>query len=183
MSSSSTPSIEVIGHAIVSADGMIANQQGTIPPALIVDADQDAFQRALDASALVILGRKGHQLHSAKGRKRLVVTSQVKTLAPDTNVENAMFWNPSGISFEGALDALGVRKGSIAVTGGQSVFALFLPHYTKFILAEAHHVIVPGGLECFSGAHPRAILARAGLQPQQTRSLTDDNSVTETEWF
>lgn len=175
-------SLEIVGHAIVSADGMIATQQGIIPSNLIVDADQATFQNALDLSALVVLGRKGHEMHPSKGRRRLVVTSKVKTLEADPNVLRATFWNPAGMGLVEVLRQLSILNGTIAITGGQRVFDLFLAHYTKFMLAEAHHITVPKGLECFADGHPRHVLAKAGLLPVKTRPLTSDHSVTETVW-
>ena len=44
--------LEIIGHAIVSADGMIADRNRRMPAALRNDADWRRFQAALDRSDL-----------------------------------------------------------------------------------------------------------------------------------
>jgi dihydrofolate reductase len=174
--------ITIVGHAIVSADGMIATADGSIPPSLIVDADQAAFQKSLDESALVVLGRKGHKRHPNPGRKRLVLTGSVNDLEQDCEDENATYWNPAGLDFAQVLQALGIGQGRVAVTGGQSVFENFLAHYTDFVLSEAHLVTVPKGLSCFSAGHPRQMLPRHGLLPRAQRAFVDNHAVTETHW-
>lgn len=175
-------SISIVGHAIVSADGMIATSAGEMPKALIVDADQSAFQQALDESALVVMGRKGHKRHPNPGRKRLVLTSAVTDLQRDTVDAQATYWNPAGISFKAVLEALQIGKGVIAVTGGQRTFELFLPSFTQFHLAEVHGFSMPGGLSCFSHGHPHGVLAAQGLVPAQTRELVAPDLVTKTIW-
>ena len=40
--------IRIEGYAIVSADGMLADARGVMPPQLINEADQRFFQRGLD---------------------------------------------------------------------------------------------------------------------------------------
>ena len=73
-------SVEIIGHAIVSADGAIADRQRRMPPELRNDNDWTRFQAALDASVLVVLGRLGHEAHPNPGRRRLVVTGAARGL-------------------------------------------------------------------------------------------------------
>ncbi len=172
--------IEIIGHAIVSADGMIADRDRRMPPSLRNDADFRRFQAALDAAALVVLGRLGHELHPNPGRKRLVVTSRVAWLERDPADANAMLWNPGGISFSRVLAGLGIADGTIAVTGGTRVFDLFLPGYTQFDLVTAERVTIPGGAPCFSDGPPAEVLAQAGLRPDAPEVL--DDGVTLTVW-
>ena len=43
--------LTIVGHAIVSADGMIADRHHRTPPELRNDADWRRFQAALDAAA------------------------------------------------------------------------------------------------------------------------------------
>src|SRR5262245_52688231 len=107
------------GHAIISADGMIADAAGVQPPELIVKADQRLFRRSLDASAAVVHGRNSHERGArAGGRKRLVLTRRIEALAPHPRYRNSMLWNPAGASLEQALAALGVPDGVLAVIGG-----------------------------------------------------------------
>ena len=108
-------SIDIVGHAIVSADGMIADRDHRMPAALRSEADWRRFQAALDSAALVVLGRLGHEAHPNPGRKRLVVTSRAAWLERDPGDDNIMLWNPDGISFRRVLAGLGIADGTIAV--------------------------------------------------------------------
>ncbi len=170
------------GHAIVSADGMIALADGSMPDGLRVDADWQAFQAALDKSVLVILGRKGHARHPNPGRPRLVLTGAVQTLAKDPDDPLAHLWNPAGMPFASLLDALQIRGGDIAITGGQGVFDYFAPAFTTFLLSEVHNLVLPGGTACFSDGHPRQVLARSGLVPAHVRPLVAEGEATATLW-
>lgn len=172
--------VSIVGHAIVCANGMIADETGNIPDALIIEADQRNFQAALDASALVVLGRKGHEKHPAKGRQRLVVSSSVDQLAQEPGSSNVHFWNPAGLAFPSVLVELGICAGNIAITGGQSVFELFLPHYTGFILAQVQDVRLHRGIACFDQGHPQNVLMNAGMIVDSTRVL--EENVIETIW-
>jgi hypothetical protein len=173
-------SIEIVGHAIVSSDGMIADRTRKMPEALRNDADWRRFQAALDRAALVVLGRLGHEAHPNPGRKRLVVTSRVAWLERDASDDNAMLWNPDGISFRRVLAGLGIADGTIAVTGGQRVFDLFLPGFTEFDLVTVSGVRLLDGVPCFSGGLPWDVLARAGMRADAPQEL--DAGVTLTVW-
>jgi hypothetical protein len=172
--------LEIIGHAVVSADGKIADRDRRMPAALRNDADWRRFQAALDRSALVVLGRIGHEAHPNPGRKRLVVTSGVAWLERDPNDENAMLWNPGGISWHRVLAGLGIADGMIAVTGGQRVFDLFLPGFTSFDLVTVTGVTIPDGVPCFSTGLPWDILAIAKMRVAETEEL--DVGVVLTTW-
>lgn len=167
------------GHAIVSADGMIADADGTMPDALRNPADWRAFQAALDKAALVVLGRHAHERHPNPGRRRLVATSTVEGASPDPSDPCATLWNPAGCTLDDVLRGLGV-SGTVAVTGGTRVFDLFVGRYTSFVLSEVHDFMLPGGRPTFSGGHPRAVLKAAGLVP--SRATTIDAGVTLTRW-
>ena len=153
--------IDIIGHAIVSADGRIADSNRQMPPGLRNDKDWMRFQAALDRAALVVLGRLGHEAHPNPGRRRLVVTSRVAAFEPVD--ELVTLWNPAGMAFEAVLAELGIREGDIAVTGGQAVFDLFLPRFTQFDLVTVDGLLLPDGVPCFSGGWPDDVLAGAGL--------------------
>ena len=156
--------IEIIGHAIVSADGMIADRNRRMPAELRNDADWRRFQAALDRSVLVVLGRFGHELHPNPGRKRLVVTGRVAWLERDPADDNTMLWNPDGISWRRVLAGLNISDGVIAVTGGQRVFDLFLPGFTSFDLVTVARMTIPDGLPCFSTGRPWDVLAASGMR-------------------
>lgn len=172
--------IEIIGHAIVSADGMIADRSRRMPPALRNDADWRRFQAALDRSVLVVLGRLGHELHPNPGRKRLVVTSRVPWLERDPADDNSMLWNPDGISWHRVLAGLNIADGAIAVTGGQRVFDLFLPGFTSFDLVTVAELTIPDGVPCFSTGRPWDVLAGSGMRAGPPEEL--DKGVSLTTW-
>ncbi len=172
--------IDIVGHAIVSADGMIADRNHLMPAALRHDADWRRFQAALDRAALVVLGRIGHEAHPNPGRKRLVVTSRVAWLERDPGDDNSMLWNPAGLGFGRVLAGLGIAEGTIAITGGQRVFDLFLPLFTRFELVEVAGVTIPDGVPCFSGGTPAEVLAGAGMRTGEPEEL--DAGVMLTVW-
>lgn len=175
-----SPALCFEGHAIVSADGMIAAADGSMPPALRSDADWRSFQAALDRSALVVLGRKGHERHPNPGRRRLVLTGSVATLAADPVDRLATLWNPAGIEFEQVLERIGIVEGVIAITGGRATFDLFLPHYSSFVLSEVAGLLLPAGVPCFSAGAPAEALAASGLAAAPATEI--DPGVTQTVW-
>jgi hypothetical protein len=166
------------GHAIVSADGMIADAAGEMPPALRNDVDWVQFQTALDRAAVVVLGRKGHERHPNPGRRRLVLTRKADGLV--AGGDNAWMWNPKKLTVEDALQALGISDGVVAVTGGTGTYEVFAPLMTAFALTEVHGLILPGGTPTFSRGHPRVVLAAYGLVPGPAEPLGD--GVTLTRW-
>jgi dihydrofolate reductase len=175
------------GYVIVSADGMIADGKGQMPPSIRNDADQRFFQDALDHAAVVVHGRHSHEGgRRAARRKRLVLTRQVAALAPDPAHPNALLWNPVGAGLDAALDRLGVDEGIIAIIGGTEVFSLFLPQYEAFHLSRAANARIPGGLPVFSEVGPNAtpedVLARHGLKPGPRRELDRSAGVSVVTW-
>jgi hypothetical protein len=175
--------LAIEGHAIVSADGMIADAEGGMPTGLRNDADWRRFQAALDRAALVVLGRLGHERHpNPNGRRRLVVTSGVAALAADAADPRTSLWNPGGMTLDRVLEELGIATGTVAVTGGTRVFDLFLPWFDSFALATATRVRMPGGRPCFSTGVPETVLAGAGLVASGPKSLDADAGVMLVEW-
>lgn len=172
--------IQYEGHAIVSEDGMIADAAGNMPAALRSDADWQYFQAALDRAALVVLGRKGHARHPNPGRRRLVLSTSVATLAADSVDPLATLWNPAGLSIEAVLAELGIATGTVAVTGGTGTFDIFLPRYSRFVLAEVRGLALPGGIPCFSKGHPRYVFAGAGLAARDMQVI--ERNVVQTIW-
>lgn len=178
----SEPRFRYEGHAIVSADGMIADAEGRMPEGLRNETDWAAFQAALDAAVIVVVGRLGHKRHANPGRRRLVATGSIRDLTQDRNDPLATLWNPAGIGLHEALARLGIGGGTVAVTGGTRVFDLFLPLYTGFVLSEANGLALPGGTPAFSTAHPRFTLAAAGLVPAEVALIDAISMVTSTRW-
>ena len=175
------------GYVIVSADGMIANGEGEMPPSIRNDADQHFFQGALDHAAVVVHGRHSHEGGPrAARRKRLILTRQIVAVAPDTAHPNALLWNPVGTSLDAALDQLGAGDGTIAIIGGTEVFSLFLPLYGAFHLSRAANARIPGGLPVFNEVGPNAtpedVLTRHGLKPKQRSDLDPAAGVSVVTW-
>jgi hypothetical protein len=175
-------SIRFVGHAIVSVDGMIADAAGGMPPELRNAADWRRFQAALDASALVVLGRLGHERHPNPGRRRLVFTSTIAGIAADPRDPQAILFNPAGAGLAEVLARLDIADGIVAVTGGTRVFEAFLPVLDGFDLAEVQMLALPGGRPCFGSAHPRTALTDAGLSPQLFELIDPAAGVSLTHW-
>jgi dihydrofolate reductase len=177
----------VEGYVIVSTDGMLADAKGEMPDSLRYDADQRFFQAGLDRAAVVVHGRHSYEGGPrAARRKRLIVTRQIATTAPEPSNVNAHLWNPAGATLEQALENLDVTDGAIAIIGGPDVFSLFLPHYDSFHLSRAAHARIPGGHPVFTEVGPNAtpedVLTRHGLQPGPRRDLDAAAGVTLVTW-
>lgn len=174
----------VHGHAIVSADGCIADRDGRMPAALRNPADWQRFQAALDAATIVILGRASHALTpNPRGRRRLVLSSQARGLE---HRADALWWNPADVPLAEALAAVGLG-GIAAVVGGRRVFDWFLASgYDAFHLAEAGRAHLPGGTLLFSamadGTPAAQLLAASGLRPDKREMLDPANAVALTVW-
>jgi hypothetical protein len=162
-------SIEIVGHAIVSADGRIADRNRQMPAALRNDKDWSRFQAALDRAALVVLGRLGHEAHPNPGRRRLVATSKIGALEPVDDL--VTLWNPAGMDFRDVTAKLGIVDGLVAVTGGQQVFDYFLRRFTRFDLVTVDGALLPEGLPCFSGGWPDEMLSLAGMRVVEREDL------------
>ena len=171
--------LTIEGHAIVSADGMIADGAGEYPAALRNDADWALYQQALDRAAIVVTGRRGHERFPNPGRRRLVLTRRVDRLGDDPDDPRATYWNPAGLPLRAALAELGIADGIVAITG---VFNFFVAGYDRFVLSESHRLLIPGGTPCFSAGHPRAVLAGAGLRPASVELIDPAAMVTTTVW-
>jgi dihydrofolate reductase len=175
------------GYAIVSADGMIADDSGSMPDCIRNDADQHFLQTAMDQAAVLIHGRHSHEGGPrAARRKRLVLTRQVPDIAPDPSQPNAMLWNPAGASVEAVLGTLNIGPGPIAIIGGTEVFDLFLHRYDVFHLTRAERAKIPGGRPLFTAVGGAAtvddVLVRSGLRPGPPRDIDAATGVTLTEF-
>jgi len=175
------------GYVIVSADGMIADAKGQMPPSIRNEADQRFFQDALDSVAAVVHGRHSHEGgRRAARRKRLILTRQVAGTAPDSSHPNSLLWNPFGATLEEALAELSVGDGTVAVIGGREVFSLFLPLYDAFHLSRAANAQIPGGLPVFSEVGPNAtpedVLTRRGFKPGPRHELDPAAGVSVVTW-
>lgn len=167
----------LVAHAIVSAEGAIAAADGTMPPCLLVPADQERFQAALAGAALTVLGREGHERHPS-GRPRLVLTSRVETLRRDGA---AWLWNPAAVGVGEALVRAAPDGGTVVVAGGGRTMALMLPHLHAFDLAVAEKCAIPDGRPCVEGADDlvtlEARIAGAGLRERSRDWLDPERRV------
>lgn len=177
----------IVGYAIVSLDGMLADRNVHMPDALKIDADQRFFSSGLDAADLVIHGRHSHegQPNSAQ-RKRLILTRRIAAMSEDAAHPHAMLWNPAGMPFEEACRAIGVPQGVVAAIGGTDVFGLFLDiGYDAFHLSRANKVQLPGGRPVFPqvpAETPEQVLAEHGLTPGRKQVLDAQADATLVTW-
>jgi hypothetical protein len=177
---------QIDGYAIVSEDGMVANSEGIMPESLKFKADREFFERALDRVEVVVHGAHSNerQPHSPL-RRRLVVTRRIAAIATDPSNEKALFWNPTGASFEQALAAVGAPDARVAIVGGPDVFGMFLDRYDFFHLSRATDVWLPGGRPVFPGVSlqtPEALLASRGFEAGRTECLDPAKRVTVVHW-
>jgi dihydrofolate reductase len=175
------------GYAIISADGMIAGGDGTMPESIRNDADQRFFQAELDRAAVIVHGRHSHEGGPrAARRKRLILTRQIASIARDRSNPNARLWNPAGAPLKAAVATFGPLEGAVAVIGGTDVFGLFLPLYEAFHLTRVDHVQIPGGRPVFPGVDrhstPEALLERQGLKRGRRREIDAAAGIALTTW-
>jgi dihydrofolate reductase len=160
-------SIRIEGYAVISEDGMIAGADGTMPPALMREEDQNFYREALDRMDVVVHGRhSGEQHPNAPTRRRLIVTRRVIALTSDPANPNAILWNPYTMSFEEALGAFERSVKAVGILGGTNVFELFLDRYDVFYLTRIADVRLSGGRPVFRDVPakaPEEILAGRGL--------------------
>jgi dihydrofolate reductase len=180
-----SPAWPIIGLAIVSDDDCIADAAGAMPAALRNDADWQRFQAELDASAVTVLGRLGHEAHgNARNRLRMVVSSGSPGLERRSD---GWWWNPVRVAWPEAIAAVLPAGGRVAVPGGQGVFDLFLAlGYAEFHLTRAKGVRVPGGRGLFSsvtaGRSAEEVLAGHGLAPGVTVEIDGQARISSTCW-
>jgi len=174
------------GYAIVSTDGMLADQDGVMPDALKVPADQRFFEAGLDRADVMVHGRHSNeQQRRSPSRKRLIVTRRVGGVAPDPSNSLARLWNPAGASLEDAVAALGVDDAVIAVIGGTDVFGLFLDDYDAFHLTRGPQVRLPSGRPVFPSVPrltPEDVLAEHGLILSEREVLDAATNLVVTHW-
>lgn len=178
--------LRIEGYVILSADGMLADATGVMPPQLKFDADQKFFEAALDRADLIVHGRHSFEDQPRSPlRTRIRVTHDVAGVAPDPTNPKATQWNPSGASFEEACRHAGVMAGTAAIIGGPNVFAMFMDRYDVFWLSQAHRLTIPSGTGGFPGIparSPQDILSAHSLKPTETRVLDAEHGVDVTAW-
>lgn len=178
--------MRIEGYVILSADGMLADASGIMPPELKFEADQRFFESALDAADLIVHGRNSFEDQPrSPDRTRIVLTRTVPDLARDPANPKATLWNPAGASFEDACRESGVTTGTAAIIGGPVVFEMFMDRFDTFWLSQAHNVTIPGGMGGFleiPSRSPQTILAAHGLKADEVRVLDAERRVDVTAW-
>jgi dihydrofolate reductase len=179
--------LRIVGYAIVSVEGMLADRFGQMPEALKIDADQRFFEAALNGVDAVVHGRHSRENQaSSPQRRRLILTRKVSAVAEDPENPMARLWNPAGASFGEACRALGVNAGVVAIIGGTEVFGRFLAiGYDAFNLSHANKVRLPGGRPVFPqvpARTPEDVLASHGLAPGPRRVLDAQADATLVTW-
>jgi hypothetical protein len=180
------PALHIEGYVIVSADGMLADAGNVMPDVLKFEGDKAFFTAALDRADLILHGRNSYEDQpNSPRRKRLILTRNVRSLAPDPSNPNATLWNPAGASFEAACERARTDAGTVAVIGGPNVFGMFMDRYDVFWLSQAPRVKLPDGEPCFPGVpsrSPQQVLASHGLRAGESQILDPAADVTVTPW-
>ena len=168
--------LRIEAYAIVSSDGMIADENCLMPNSLKFEADQEFFDAALDQVDVVAHGRNSHEGQANSHiRRRLLMTRCVASLEREPHSSNVWLWNPAGASLEDVCGSLGLSKGTIAIIGGTAAYDLFLDRYAEFHLCRAGKVQLPCGTPVFSqvglGFSPDDVLRNNGMEPEPARLL------------
>ena len=180
--------LSIEGYAVVSADGMIADQDGHMPDGLKCDADARFFTEGLNSAALVVHGRHSHEEQgpASDRRRRLIVTDRQGGLSAHPSLPQAWVWNPKSMPFEEACRKIGVTEGKIAVSGGTGVFGLFLKiGFDVFHLSRAGKLTLAGGRPVFPevpAKKPEQVLSEYGLKPGPAQVLDGEKDVVLVSW-
>lgn len=174
------------GFAIVSEDGMLADDRGVMPAELVVGADQKFLSDQLDQVSVLVHGRHSHEFQTrSPERWRLIATRKVTALAPTPAYPRSLLWNPANVSFEEAAARLGVRDGRAAILGGTEVYGLFLDRYDAFHLSRVAGLRLLHGRPVFPQVPqmtPEHILQTSGLSQESQMILDSSRSTTLSNW-
>jgi hypothetical protein len=180
------PGLRIEGYVIVSADGMLANADRVMPEGLKFEGDKQFFTNALDHADLIVHGRNSFEDQpNSPNRMRVVLTRNVRAIAPDPTNPRATLWNPAGAAFEAACEHAGIHSGTVAIIGGPYVFGMFMDRYDTFWLSLAPRVRLPDGEPCFPGVparSPQQILTAHGLKAGAPQMLDAAHDVSVTPW-
>ena len=168
--------LSIEGYAIVSRNGMLAGADGLMPNSLKFDEDQKFLDAEMDRATLLIHGRKSHEgQDNSHKRKRLLLTRSGGAFSTTPIEPNTWLWSPEATKFSDVCAALGVKSGVVAILGGTAAYDMFLPAYSKFHLAQAGLVDLPGGVPVFGavreGNPPQAVLEKAGMRQAEAHVL------------
>ena len=176
----------IIGFAIVSEDGMLADASGVMPDSLKFKADEKYFIDGMNGVQVAINGRHSKEPHpNAPLRRRITVSNRVKAIEPDPHNPIGILWNPAANTFGEAWGALGLGNASLGVVGATSVFGMFLDRYDAFHLTRAPGVRLPGGRAVFPDVPrltPEQVMTRHGLAPGARETLDAAKNLTVVVW-
>ena len=165
---------------------MLANADRVMPEGLKFEGDKQFFTNALDHADLIVHGRNSFEDQpNSPNRMRVVLTRNVRAIAPDPTNPRATLWNPAGAAFEAACEHAGIHSGTVAIIGGPYVFGMFMDRYDTFWLSLAPRVRLPDGEPCFPGVpvrSPQQILAAHGLKAGEPQLLDPADDVSVTPW-
>jgi len=179
--------LSIKAYAIVSSDGMIADENCLMPNSLKFEADQKFFESELARVDVIAHGRKSHEgMPDSPSWRRLLLTRSVASIEPEPSTPNVFLWNPAGASLESACSAFGLPSAVVAITGGTAAYDLFLDQYDEVHLCRAGKVQLPGGTPVFSkvahGRSPEDVLRSHGLVPHVVRMLDLDHDLSHVCW-
>lgn len=178
--------LRIEGFAIVSENGMVADETGVMPASLLIDADQKFLSDGLDRASVVVHGSNSHERQPRSPyRRRLIATRRVETIGPTEDHPLARFWNPAGLGLEEAAAELGVSDGTAAILGGTELYGAFLPLYDVFNLSHIAGLEIPRGRPVFPqipGKTPQDILTMNGLVAGDRNVIDAARGVTMTIW-
>lgn len=165
---------------------MLADANGRMPSALVIEADQKHLSDGLDRADVLVHGRNSHENQPQSPRRRwLIATRTIASIASAPDQPQALLWNPAGISLEKAAEMLGVRHGTVAILGGTEIFGLFLPRYDVFYLSHVAGLRLPFGRAVFPQVpvrNPEAVLAASKLTRAAQQPLDLSRGVTLSTW-
>ena len=176
--------MDIVGYAVICENDCIADAAGSMPDSLKTEAEWAYFQAGLEASDVIVLGRKSHAVTpNPRARQRLVMTGRVS--APVWEDTRTVFWNPKTAPMETALAMFDGPASHLAVTGGRLVFDYFLntaPGYTRFHLSRVKDVYIKNGIKVFTALEeatqtPESLLRAKNYSPDKWQQLDDIASV------
>ena len=178
--------LNIEGYAIISDNGMVADERGIMPSSLMIEADQTFLSQGLDCASIIVHGRNSHERQpQSPHRRRLIVTHSVRTTGPTADYPLARLWNPAGVALPEAAAELGVTDGTVAILGGTQLYGAFLPLYDVFHLSRIAGLEIPHGRPVFPTVPtkpPEQILTMNGLAATHRYVIDAMRGVTMTTW-
>ena len=114
---------------MISEDKIVADATGAMASKLVIEADQRFLSDRLDRASVIVHGRNSHEISRNPGAATTNCEPQdsVNCHGSRPDQQQALLWNPAGLSLKKAAEILGVWRGTAAILGGTEIFSLFLP--------------------------------------------------------